>query len=146
MDTKRLDLQALIDEAAAEPKPWSGLASGTTIGHVHLRVGDLDAARTFYHELLGFDIVVDYTRMGALFVSAGGYHHHLGLNVWESRGGDHRPAGTAGLERFVIRLPRADDLAPVRERLAAGGVAIAENGEGFEIDDPWQNRILLTSN
>lgn len=145
MATDRLDLQALIGEAEAEPKPWSGLASGTTIGHVHLKVGDLASARTFYSDLLGFDIVVDYARMGALFVSAGGYHHHLGLNIWESRGGGHRPAGTAGLQRFTIRLPKPVDLAPVRARLAAGGVAITEIDSGFLIEDPWQNQVLLTS-
>jgi catechol 2,3-dioxygenase len=145
MDTKRLDLNALIDEAAANPKPWSGLAPGTTIGHIHLKVGDIDTARTFYHDLLGFDIVVDYTRMGAIFLSAGGYHHHIGANVWESRGGSHRPAGTAGLERFTVRLPKREDLALVRERLTAGGVAVSETDEGLLVEDPWQNRILLTS-
>lgn len=145
MGTDPLDLRALLAEAHADPRPWDGLPAGTRLGHMHLQVADIPRARDFYHGVLGFDIVFDWERMGALFVSAGGYHHHLGLNTWRSRGGRPAPAGSAGLRYFTIHLPDAAALAPVLARLDAAGVAHqqAHGGEAFE--DPWRNGIVLTA-
>ncbi|MGI8586268.1 MAG: VOC family protein [Chloroflexia bacterium] len=145
MATDPLDLRALLREAQADPRPWIGLPEGTRLGHMHLQVGDIPQARAFYHGLLGFDVTVDMEHMGAIFVSAGGYHHHLGLNTWQSRGGSPAPAGSAGLRYFSIRLPDADALAPVLARLDAAGVPHREENGGVAFEDPWHNAILLTT-
>jgi catechol 2,3-dioxygenase len=144
MATDPLDLRALIAEAQAADRPWTGLAAGTRLGHMHLQVADIPTARTFYHDVLGFDVVVDMSRMGALFVSAGGYHHHLGLNTWQSRGGRPAPAGSAGLRYYTIHLPDAAALAPVLARLDAAGVPYREENGGVLVEDPWHNQVLLT--
>jgi catechol 2,3-dioxygenase len=145
MATERLDLRALLREAQADPQPWTGLPDGTRLGHMHLQVADIPTARDFYHGVLGFDLVVDWERMGALFVSAGGYHHHIGLNTWQSRGGRPAPAGSAGLRYYTIRLPDAAALAPVLARLDAAGVPYREENGGVALADPWGNAILLTT-
>ena len=144
MATDPLDLRALLQEAQADPRPWTGLAEGTRLGHMHLQVADIPTARTFYHDILGFDVIVDMSRMGALFVSAGGYHHHLGLNTWQSRGGRPAPAGRAGLRYYTIHLPDAAALAPVLARLDAAAIPYHEDNGGIRLEDPWHNQILLT--
>ena len=92
--------------AAAGPMPWEGMPSGTVMGHLHLHVGALEAASAFYHDVLGFDRMV-WSYPGALFLGAGGYHHHLGTNVWA--GPTARPAGTeeARLLEWTIVVPSA---------------------------------------
>jgi len=143
MASDPLDLHALITEAKADTRPWDGLAAGTRLGHMHLQVADIPRARDFYHGVLGFDIVVDWERMGALFVSAGGYHHHLGMNIWHSRGGRPAPEGSAGLRYFTVQLPHAEALEQVLVRLDAAGVPHREEGGGVVVDDPWRNSIFL---
>lgn len=99
------------------------IPAGARIGHVHLKVADLDRSITFYHDLMGFDLI---TRMGdqAAFLSAGGYHHHLGLNTWESRNGSPPPQGTTGLYHFAINYPARRDLGRAVKRLLDGGWGI----------------------
>jgi len=145
MATDPLDLRALLAAAQADLRPWTGLPAGTRLGHMHLQVAAIPQARDFYHGVLGFDIVFDWERMGALFVSAGGYHHHLGLNTWQSRGGRPAPAGSAGLRHFTIQLPDATALAPVLARLDKAGVPYQQEADGVALADPWGNRILLTT-
>jgi catechol 2,3-dioxygenase len=141
MATNPVDIRGLLTAAAAEGKPWSGLPAGTRIGHVHLKVGDIAQAAAFYHDVLGFDIVAQLP--GALFVSAGGYHHHLGLNTWHSRGASPAPAGTAGLRFYSIELPSREALRDVLARVDAAGIARGERPDGATLQDPWQNTILL---
>lgn len=136
-----LDLPGLIETGRREAEPWTVLPVGTRVGHIHLRVGDIPQARRFYHTMLGFDVIAQMA--GALFVSAGGYHHHIGLNTWESQGAGPTPANAAGLETFVIELPNAEALAGVRERLASHGIAAQEEGGNLRIADPWGNPIRL---
>jgi catechol 2,3-dioxygenase len=143
MASDPLDLRALISEAQADPRPWNGLAAGTRLGHMHLQVADIPQARDFYHGVLGFDIVFDWERMGALFVSAGGYHHHLGLNTWHSRGGRPAPEGSAGLRYFTIYLPDEAALAPVLVRLDKASISYRQENGGVVVEDPWRNGILL---
>jgi catechol 2,3-dioxygenase len=143
MASDPLDLRALISEAQADPRPWNGLATGTRLGHMHLQVADIPQARDFYHGVLGFDIVFDWERMGALFVSAGSYHHHLGLNTWHSRGGSPAPEGSAGLRYFTIYLPDEAALAPVLARLDKAGIPYRQENGGVAVEDPWRNGILL---
>ncbi|WP_306232838.1 VOC family protein [Agrococcus beijingensis] len=112
------------------------------IGHVHLQVGDVATAKSFYVDALGFE---QTTQLGsaALFVSAGGYHHHMAMNVWNSRGAGRR-ADTLGLGRVEIQVPDADALGAARERLASAGVTVADDGRGLRFEDPWANTITLT--
>jgi catechol 2,3-dioxygenase len=123
------------------------IPAGARIGHVHLKVADLDRAVDFYREGLGFDLM---TRFGnqAAFLSAGGYHHHIGLNTWESRGGSAPPAGTTGLYHFAINYPERRDLAAALHRLLAYGWGIdgaSDHGthEAIYLHDPDGNGIEL---
>jgi catechol 2,3-dioxygenase len=140
------DIRAMLREGqrGLEEEPWQGLPTGTVIGHVHLRVADLREAEQFYHRLLGFEISA---RMpGALFVAAGKYHHHLGLNTWESRGAPPPPADSGGLRFFSIELPNAQEIARVAARLQQEGWPFERYGEREEIltlRDPWRNLLLL---
>jgi len=136
-----LDLRALL--ADGETGEWNGLPHGTVVGHVHLNVADLKTAEEFYHGVLGFDVVAKLP--GALFVSAGGYHHHLGLNVWESRGGKAAPSTSVGLVRYAIELTSQEAIDSVRGRRAAAGVTVDHVDGALEFDDPFGNRLRLAS-
>ncbi|MGA8924989.1 MAG: VOC family protein, partial [Solirubrobacterales bacterium] len=116
----------------------------TRIGHVHLNVGDLTAAEAFYSGALGFDVVVrGYP--GALFVSAGGYHHHLGLNTWAGEGAPPAPDGSRGLRRFEIVLPGPVQLADEKDRLREAGFEPVREDGTVGVTDPSGNRVLLTT-
>jgi len=132
MFTRALDVQELLatvggSEAAPQADP------GLCMGHVHLHVGDLDAARAFYVDVVGFEPMV--TLPSASFLAAGGYHHHLGANTWRGEGVGPAPAGTVGLREWTIVLDD-DALAPLRARLAAAGL-----GDGDVVADPWGIRL-----
>jgi catechol 2,3-dioxygenase len=125
----------------------STLPAETRIGHVHLKVADLDRAVSFYRDTLGFDLI---TRFGAqaAFLSAGGYHHHIGLNTWESQGGRPPAAGTTGLYHFAINYPTRRDLAAALQRLLDAGWGIdgaSDHGthEAIYLHDPDFNGIEL---
>ncbi len=136
-----VDVRGLLADAASSGQPWTGLAAGTRLGHVHLQVGDVDLAERFYHGVLGFDVVA---RMpSALFVSAGGYHHHLGLNTWHSQGAPPAPPDTAHLRFYTLALPSEAARAEVVARLAAAGIPYQQRGSAVAVGDPWQNLILL---
>ena len=139
MASDPLDMESLMGEPGARD-PWTGLPDGTVMGHVHLRVADLDASRAFYVDVLGFDVATG-SYPGALFVSAGGYHHHLGLNVWSSLGGSPEPAGSARLERVSIVLPGQDDLDAVADRLHSAGWALERREAGLNLSDPAGNPL-----
>ncbi len=123
------------------------IAPGTRIGHVHLRVADLERAIGFYRDVLGFDLIQRYGRQAA-FLSAGGYHHHIGLNTWESQGGTPPPAGHTGLYHFAILYPSRTDLADALRRLVEAGIPIdgaADHGvsEAIYLRDPDGNGVEL---
>lgn len=113
------------------------------VGHVHLSVGDIAPAREFYVRQLGFDETLDYGAQ-ALFVSAGGYHHHMAMNVWNSRGAGRRRR-TLGLGRVDILVPSPDDLGQLDERLRHYGHQTRDTGQALEVDDPWSNLIRVTT-
>jgi len=144
MTTQALDLAGLLAEPGADGEAWSGLADGTDLGHVHLTVSHLGDAERFYVDGLGFDVMM---RAGdsALFVSAGGYHHHVGLNTWAGAGAPPPPAGAAGLRSFEVRLPDRAALERAVERLRAGGFPSSRVGDHYQTRDPFQNLIRLTS-
>lgn len=123
-----------------------GIDPGATIGHVHLKVADLERSVAFYRDVLGFDISGRFGRMAAL--SAGGYHHHIGLNTWESAGGAPPPAGSTGLYHFAIRYPDRPALARAVQGIISAGVELegaADHGvsEAVYLRDPDENGIEL---
>jgi catechol 2,3-dioxygenase len=141
MDTLPLDLDGVLGELRREDA-GSGMASGTRMGHVHLNVGDLTAAEAFYSGALGFDVTVrGYP--GALFVSAGGYHHHLGLNTWAGEGAPPPPPGCRGLRQFVIVLPSAESLAAEEDLLREAGFEPMRDEDRVSATDPSGNRMEL---
>ena len=143
MDTLPLDLEGVLSELGGVEAPPGDMAPGTHIGHVHLNVADIPASEGFYHDALGFDVTVR-SYPGALFVSAGGYHHHVGLNTWIGEGAPPPPPGARGLDRFEVVLPTPVDLDATERRLAAQGVQTHRSDEGVSTVDPTGNRILLS--
>src|SRR5688572_19832160 len=127
--------------AAGRDEPWTGMPRGTVMGHVHLHVGDLETASRFYHDALGLDRTV-WSYPGALFLSAGGYHHHLGVNTWAS-GATPATEHDARLLEWRIVLPTADDAQLVAERLVAAGHPVSRESEGWLATDPWGTPLRL---
>ncbi len=128
----------------SSPRP---LAAGVRIGHVHLKVADLQRALDFYCGVLGFELTQRYGPQAA-FISAGGYHHHLGLNTWESLGGRPPPRGSTGLFHTAILYPTRADLADALRRLVAAGIPLdgaSDHGvsEALYLRDPDQNGVEL---
>lgn len=142
MVTEALDVDNLILELRDGVEPWQGLPDQTDIGHVHLHVSDLAQAERFYTGVLGFQLMQRYMS-GAIFVSAGGYHHHIGLNTWAGVGAPPQPENAAGLRWFEILLPDQPALDAVLERLKEAGVEYEPQDGGMLVRDPAQNRILL---
>nr|WP_165953252.1 VOC family protein [Deinococcus sp. S9] len=136
MDTLPVDVQGLL--AAAEGSVFEGAPAGTTVGHIHLKVGNSAEAARFYHDALGLDVVSHFP--GASFLSWGGYHHHLGLNEWHSRGQGRPETPAAGLGGIEFVTP---NLAPLRAHLTARELNVREDGEALSFDDPWGNRVTV---
>jgi catechol 2,3-dioxygenase len=143
MATDPVDIRGLAEEGERDTEPWEVIPAGTRVGHIHLQVGDIKEAKHFYHTILGFDVTADLSEAGALFVSAGGYHHHIGLNTWHSRGAKPTPANSAGLQTYVITIPTREGLLEVKERLVAHEVPFEEQEDLIRVNDPWSNQILL---
>lgn len=145
MVTVPIDMDSLMRELADFPAPWEGIDPGTDIGHVHLRVSSLEKAEAFYHGVLGLD-VTQRDMVGALFLSAGGYHHHIGVNTWSSEGGSRPPADALGLISFSLVLPDAAEVKKIQERLAAAGSPARADDEGnLRAADPDSNFIELSA-
>lgn len=143
MATEALDARGLMSEIQGEGEDWSGLPSGTRLGHVHLRVASIPDSQTFYCDVLGFDLVTSYGPSAA-FVSAGGYHHHIGFNTWESAGAPAAQPDTVGMDYFSLLLPDQAGLEGVATRLGSSGVELQHFDTGYLVRDPSQNAILLT--
>lgn len=142
MATAQLDLDGLMRELPADADP--GMPARTTMGHVHLNVAELDATEAFYSGVLGLEVTVR-SYPSARFLSRGGYHHHLGANVWAGAGAPPPPPGSRGLRHFGFVLGGAEELAGVREALAGVGVAARDADGGLLTSDPSGNPILLTA-
>jgi catechol 2,3-dioxygenase len=137
-----LDIDGVLGELEHDDRPWNGLDPQTRMGHIHLHVANLCQAEEFYCSVLGFDVMVRYGP-SALFVSAGGYHHHLGLNTWAGVGAPPPPEGSAGLRWFAIRLPNAEALDQVVARVRAAGLATEPTDAGLLLRDPSGNGVVL---
>ncbi len=139
MDTVPLDLEDLLAEASAE---WTGLPPETMIGHVHLHVAHLAEAERFYRETVGLELTT-YYGSSAAFLSAGGYHHHLGLNTWAGVGAPPPPPDAVGLRYFTLLLPDKGELERLRDHLQQVGAAFTEIDEALLLRDPSQNTLVL---
>jgi len=133
----------LLSETGDRDEPWNGLMPETRMGHVHLRVSSLGEAERFYVDL-GFDVMARFGT-SASFLSAGGYHHHIGINTWAGIGLPAPPPGAVGLRHFVIRLPSPAERDRVVARARAAGVVVEDSPDGVSLSDPSSNRILLVS-
>lgn len=142
MSTDPLDFEGLMAELNSDGSPWQGLPAGTTIGHVHLHVDDLRPAEAFYCQLLGFDLVTRYGP-SALFVSAGGYHHHIGLNTWAGVGAPPPPAEAVGLRYYEIAVPSEAAWAGVAARIEASDTLFRPVERGIELRDPAGNGVRV---
>ena len=136
-----IDLEELFSHLTKDDGLEAPMPAGTKMGHVHLHVADVKEALRFYHSLIGFDVMGEVPGVG--FVSAGGYHHHVGLNTWAGRGARPAPPGSAGLRQFTIEVPTKGDLDDVVARLEHGDVPVSETTDGFAAADPSSNQVHI---
>jgi catechol 2,3-dioxygenase len=145
MTTLPLDVDSLFSELADPAnEPWDGLPEGTVMGHVHLRVAAIDPIVAFYRDRIGFGLMAQLGPQAA-FLAAGGYHHHLGANTWESGGAPPAPEGSATLQHFTVVLPDRAARDELVDRLEQGGMSVTRETEGAMVTDPSGNRVLLTA-
>ena len=143
MGTDPLDLEGLLGELDdPENAPFDRQPGGTSMGHVHLQVSQIPPSVEFYRDLLGFGLMAEYGGQAA-FLSAGGYHHHVGANTWRSGGAGPPAPGAAALRRFEIVLPGAAVRDRLAERIGASGHAVEEHADGPLARDPSDNALLL---
>jgi catechol 2,3-dioxygenase len=138
-----LDLDGLLKAVAVE-EPRGEAGPGLLVGHVHLHVGDLDRGVGFYRDVLGFELMT-FMPGAAAFVAAGGYHHHLGFNVWRGEGVPPVPEGRVGLRHWTVVLEDPEEVAAVRERVRATGIAAEDREGGFLARDPWGIAVLFVT-
>lgn len=141
MDTLFLDPNAYLQQHLTQEALDAGAELAGRVGHVHLQVGDIAQASDFYVNALGFETTVA-TYPGALFASAGGYHHHLGMNTWNSRGAGPR-AARLGLGDVAIAVPERADLDALAERLRSRGLQFADDGASVTVNDPWGTQVTV---
>ncbi|MGE5375167.1 MAG: VOC family protein [Bacteroidota bacterium] len=139
-----LDVKALFANLREEDRLDQSIPPETRVGHVHLHVRNVEEAVDFYHGIIGFDVmgIAKAFRMG--FVSAGGYHHHLGLNTWQGEGAPPPPADAAGLRYFTIELPNQEALDQVSERIDAADIPSNRTETGLFVHDPSQNGVMIS--
>lgn len=141
MDSLALPPQKYLQDHLTEDALEGQRGTEAGVGHVHLQVGDVQSAHDFYVGTLGFEKTAGWHGQ-ALFVSAGGYHHHMAMNVWNSRGAGPR-RDTLGLGEVLIEVPAGDDVGALADRLKAAGVAGHHTGAELRFEDPWRNRIRV---
>jgi catechol 2,3-dioxygenase len=142
MGTLYLDPNAFLQENLTDAAIENPIIGGGVVGHVHLSVGDVESAREFYVNRLGFETTLEIPG-SALFVSAGGYHHHMAMNTWNSRGAGRRRLAL-GLGQVEILVPTVDDLGALTERMSHYGIEARDDGNAVSFDDPWANLIRAT--
>jgi catechol 2,3-dioxygenase len=138
LDPNEFLQQNLTEQAVAEP-----VIGGAVVGHVHLQVGDTESAKEFYVNRLGFEQTIEMPG-SALFVSAGGYHHHMAMNTWNSRGAGLR-LPSLGLARVDIEVPSLDDVGALKQRMGHFGIPTRDDGQTLSFDDPWANVIRVAA-
>ena len=140
-----LDVNALFKHLKEDDRLDALLPPEAKIGHVHLHVRDINEAVDFYHGMIGFDVMAVSKGIGMAFVSAGGYHHHIGLNTWQGRGAPPPPVDALGLRHFTVELPDQKALDEVIARVEKAGIPANQTEDGLLIYDPSQNGVILTT-
>jgi catechol 2,3-dioxygenase len=138
-----LDMDGLLDVVAGE-EPRDKAGPGLAIGHMHLHVGDLEQGLGFYRDVLGFELMA-FIPGAAAFVATGGYHHHLGFNVWRGEGVPPAPQGRVGLRHWTVVLEEQEQVAAVRDRVRAAGISTEDHERGFLVRDPWEIAVLFAT-
>ena len=141
--TDPLDIDSLLRAIGPGAASYDGAPSGLRVGHVHLRVGDVTGAEAFYRQVLGLDVTAQ--RTGALFMSTGGYHHHVATNAWHSRGAGPRNSDRAGLDWVALEAKEPAAVEALKARFAAAGMPITPFPGGFAVNDPWGTQIRLAA-
>jgi catechol 2,3-dioxygenase len=141
MGVEPVDIRGLLEEAQRSADPWTNMPVGTTLGHIHLQVSDITETARFYNQILGLDIVAQMP--SALFMSAGGYHHHIGANIWHSKGAGPAPSESVNLEFFTIDFPDDDARGAAVDRLGQAGVQVTHENDDILVVDPSSLVIRL---
>jgi catechol 2,3-dioxygenase len=139
-----LDVDALMTHLKEDDRLDVSIPPETRMGHIHLHVRDIEEAVAFYHGVIGFDLMGIATAFRMAFVSAGGYHHHVGLNTWQGKGVSPPPADALGLHHFAVELPNQQALEEVTARVENAGIPANQTAQGLLLHDPSQNGVLLT--
>ncbi|MGZ9223076.1 MAG: VOC family protein, partial [Anaerolineales bacterium] len=139
-----LDVNALLTHLKDDDRLDVPIPPETRMGHIHLHVRDIDESMDFYHGILGFDVMGVAKAFRMAFVSAGGYHHHVGLNTWQGEGAPPPPADAVGLRHFAIELPDQKALDDVIARVEKAGIPANQTEDGLLLYDPSQNGVILT--
>ncbi len=142
MFTRRFDFEGVMGELRADGRPWDGMPGGTRLGHVHLKVSDLGRAEAFYRDVIGFDLMLRFGD-SASFLSTGGYHHHVGLNTWESLGRAAAAPGAPGLRRVTFNVDDPARLGSIKARAEAAGFPAESRHGRLELTDPSGIRIAF---
>ena len=141
MKNSPLDFDGLLAEPDVETLAALPMKRGTRIGHIHLEVDDLGKAKKFYADIVG--LAPTSTFPGAQFLGAGGYHHHIAANIWESRNGSPPSPDTAGISLMTFEMPDAASMQALKARLGVANVETKANGEGFDFTDPWLTPVSV---
>ena len=139
-----LDVKALFENLKEDDRLDESIPPETRMGHVHLHVRDIEEAVDFYHGIIGFDVMGVASAFRMAFVSAGGYHHHVGLNTWQGEGAPPPPADAVGLRYMTVEFPNQEALDQVIERIDAEGIPSNQTEEGLLIHDPSENGVMLS--
>jgi len=143
MATDPIDWEGILAEA--DDRPFTGIDENTMMGHIHLHIADLNTAYHYYCDLLGFSLESDWSANGALFIGAGRYHHHIGLNIWNVRGGTPLPANATGIKEYSIQLGSNEERETIIQRLEQAGYHVEARGEHNYTVDPFGIGIVLRS-
>jgi len=141
MSTDPIDWEGVLAEA--DERPFTTLDNDTVMGHIHLHVSDLNTAYRYYCELLGFSLESDWSANGALFIGAGRYHHHIGLNIWNGRGGTPLPSHATGIKEYTIHLGTDEERETIAERLKQARYQVDARGKQYYTIDPFGIGIVL---
>jgi catechol 2,3-dioxygenase len=140
-----LDVNALLKHLKEDDHLDDTIPPETRMGHIHLHVRNIDEAVDFYHGVIGFDVMGIARPFRMAFVSAGGYHHHIGLNTWQGEGAPPPPADALGLRHFAVELPDQNTLQKVISRVEKAGIPANQTENGLLVYDPSQNGVILTT-
>jgi catechol 2,3-dioxygenase len=141
MGVDPLDLEGILRELSGQETTWQGLHPDTVLGHMHLHIRNIPEGQQFYTGVIGMDLMMGWNN--ALFMSAGGYHHHLGANTWAGVGVPPAPPDAVGLKYFTVHLPNSVELGKVVDRVSGAGVGVEEHEQGLLVKDPSENGLVF---